>query len=68
MSHPSADQIPKPPTIPDPTWWPAALALGITLTGWGLIASYVVFLMGFALVVFSVAGWIGDILDERKKH
>jgi hypothetical protein len=68
MLKPDVDQIPKPDTIPEPTWWPAALALGVTLTGWGLIASYVVLLVGLALTIFAIAGWIGDILNERKKH
>lgn len=68
MSNNSADQIPRPEKIPEPTWWPAALSLGVTLVGWGIVASYVVFFLGLVLTAFSFAGWIGDILNERKKH
>jgi hypothetical protein len=57
--------VPKPETLLPPTWWPAALALGITLTAWGLIVSGIVFAIG--LIVFTVAltGWIGDMCHER---
>jgi len=78
MSNPHADKTrssapsdwnsPKPVTLTKPTWWPAALAFGITLTAWGLIASPVVLAMGLVVVVVSLAGWIGDICRERKER
>ena len=77
MSNPHADKIqssapadwnsPKPDTLTKPTWWPAALAFGITLTAWGLIASPVILAMGLVVVIVSLAGWIGDICHERRE-
>jgi hypothetical protein len=58
----------KPEKLPEPTWWPAAIALGVTLTVWGLVASFIVFGMGLAIVIVSLAGWIGDICHERKQN
>jgi hypothetical protein len=59
---------PKPVALAKPTWWPAALAFGVTLTGWGLITSVVILAVGLVIVVLSLAGWIGDICHERKSH
>ena len=64
---PSDWSSPKPETLAEPTWYPAALAFGVTLTAWGLIASAIVLAMGLVVVVLSLSGWIGDIRHERKQ-
>jgi hypothetical protein len=65
---PSAWNAPKPDVLAKPTWWPAALAFGITLIAWGLITSAIVLAMGLVVVIVSLAGWIGDICHERKQR
>jgi hypothetical protein len=55
---------PKPALIPEPTPWPSALALAITLFGWGLITSPVLIGIGVALFTVALAGWIGDLRHE----
>jgi hypothetical protein len=50
-----------PEEIPAPTPWPPALALGVALAGWGLIASPVILAIGAVLFVVSLGGWIGDM-------
>jgi hypothetical protein len=57
---------PKPDVVPRPTSWPAALALGIALLGWGLITSPVVFGVGLLVFVVSLAGWIGEVRHEER--
>src|SRR3954453_2793930 len=42
----------KPEHIPAVTYWPAALALGITLLFWGLITSFLLAIIG--LIVFGI--------------
>ena len=59
--------VPLPESIPEPTPWPPALALGIALTGWGLIASTVVLVIGLLLFAVSLGGWIGDIRNESRR-
>jgi hypothetical protein len=54
--------------LPRPTYFPAGLAMGITFIFWGLITSLVVFLVGLALFIASLAGWITEIRYERKHH
>ena len=51
--------------LPRPTAWPVAMAGGITLTGWGIIASPVMLLAGVALFAVSLGGWIGEIRHDR---
>jgi hypothetical protein len=53
--------------LPRATAWPVAMAGGITLTGWGLIASPVMLVAGGVLVVCSLVGWIGEIRHERRE-
>jgi hypothetical protein len=55
---------PKPDSVPRPTTWPAALALGIALLGWGLLTSPVILAVGLAVFVVSLRGWIGEIRHE----
>lgn len=55
---------PKPEKIPEPTYWPATVGLGIAFIMWGIISNIFVFGMGFILFVTGIAGWIGDLLHE----
>lgn len=66
-SMPPGWNTPKPEKLTQPTWWPAALAFGITLTAWGLISSFIVLGIGLVVVIASLTGWIGDICHERKQ-
>lgn len=55
----------RPDSIPRPTAWPAALALGTMLFAWGMIASAMVLVVGIVLFGISLGGWIGEIRHER---
>ena len=52
--------------LPLPTFWPAALALSITFIFWGLIASWVILIVGIGVFAGSLGGWIRDLRYERK--
>ena len=66
--QPAADwNAPKPPVLTEATWWPAALAFGITLAALGLITSAIIFAMGLIAASVSLAGWIKDICHERNE-
>lgn len=60
--------VPHPEKLPEPTSWPAALALAATLIVWGLISSLIISMVGIGLFAVSLTGWIGDIRHERKEH
>jgi hypothetical protein len=53
---------PLPEDSPRPTYWPAALALGVTVTLWGFVTSPVVMGVGAAVGVVAVAGWVAEIV------
>jgi len=65
---------PLPEKLPSPGYWPALMALGITFMFWGLAVGFnevvstiiILFIIGLVLFVTSLAGWIGDMRNERK--
>jgi hypothetical protein len=42
--------------------------MGIAFLFWGLITSWVTFVVGLGLFIASLAGWITEIRHERKHH
>ena len=48
--------------LPEPTAWPVALAMGVTLAAAGLVGSPVVFSAGALLTIAALAGWIGILV------
>ncbi len=67
ISNPHPDWEPLPlQALPRPTHFPAGLAMGIAFLFWGLITSWVVFVVGLVLFSASLAGWITEIRYERK--
>lgn len=55
---------PLPETLPQPTYWPAFLALGIVLLLWGVVTVIAISIVGLVVIAVSLYGWIGDILRE----
>jgi hypothetical protein len=69
------DDYPKTPTgweplphgkLPHPTYFPAGLAMGTAFIFWGFITSWVIGLVGIALFIAALAGWITEIRHERR--
>ena len=73
---PSLNTTPTPPGweplplehLPQPTFFPAGLAMGTTFIFWGFITSWVILVAGLGLFVAALAGWITEIRHERKNH
>jgi hypothetical protein len=55
---------PLPETLQRPTYWPAMLALGITLMLLGPVTVSPVGIAGFVMTVVSLAGWIREMVHE----
>jgi len=51
-----------------PNFFPAGLAMGTTFAFWGVITSWVVFLVGVGLFTAALAGWISEIRHERTER
>ncbi len=65
---PSGWTVLRPEKLPEPSIWPAALALAITFLVWGLVTSLIITAIGLALFAVALAGWIRDIRYERARH
>jgi hypothetical protein len=51
----------KPAVIPEPTYWPMILALGITICLWGTLTSWVFVVTGLLLSVLSACCWVMEM-------
>jgi hypothetical protein len=58
----------EPRHIPTPTYWPAALALGVTMLAWGLISSPILAGIGLTVFAIALAGWIGEMRNEHRQQ
>jgi hypothetical protein len=58
------ERKPLPENIARPTYWPASLALGMTLALLGPVTATPVAIAGLALSAVAIAGWIGAILHD----
>ena len=58
--------LPEPRRIPRPTFWPAGLAFGITLSLWGIVTSPIIIVFGLVVLVIALGGWIGEMRREAK--
>lgn len=58
----------QPEKLPEPTYWPIFLALGVVCLFWGILTNW--FVSGIGLVIFGVAlsGWITDIYHELNEN
>jgi hypothetical protein len=74
MTTESKDEVPpragwtkaRPEIIPRPTYFPAAMAFGITFLFWGIVTSPVVLAAGVVVLVVALSGWIGEVRHEQR--
>lgn len=54
----------KPEKLPEPTYWPFFLAMGLAFLGWGLLTTWLISLAGFIILIISLIGWINILRHE----
>jgi len=54
----------KPEELPEPTYWPFFLAMGIAFLGWGLLTTWLISLAGFIILIIALTGWINILRHE----
>jgi hypothetical protein len=52
--------------IPEPTYMPVVMAIGIICMLWGIVTTYLITLVGVVLFVISIWGWIGELRHEHR--
>ena len=58
-------QVPRPERVPPPSYWPAVLAFGAALVGFGVLTSYVISLVGAVLFILAATRWVGEMCREE---
>ena len=53
-----------PQNMPEPTWWPVALAFGVLFIFWGLISTLYITGVGLIVTAVAIAGWIIELNHE----
>jgi FtsH-binding integral membrane protein len=51
-----------------PTYAPAALAMGVTMTAWGLLTHWSMSVLGAALAIAALGAWINDIMHSQESN
>ena len=57
--------VPPEQNIPQPTYAPAGMALGVAFVLFGLATSYLFCAAGAVLIAFSLKSWIGGMADGK---
>lgn len=55
----------SPDELPERTYWPFYLAMGIMFSAWGLLTMWEFSLLGLILIIISLVGWINILRHER---
>jgi hypothetical protein len=55
---------PEPESLPQPTYWPAIMAIAVCFGLWGVLTSAWLIVVGLVGMVVAAVGWIGDLRDE----
>lgn len=58
--HPDWERLP-PAHLPQPTYWPVVLALGVVFLAWGIVTTVAISAIGLALLALGLGGWIGEL-------
>jgi hypothetical protein len=56
---------PLPEKLPEPTAWPAVLAIGACLLAFGVLTSWIISAAGLVIFAIGAGGWIGRMRDEQ---
>jgi hypothetical protein len=57
---------PLPEKVPERTYWPLAMSVGIVFALWGIVSSFFVSLAGVLVFTVATAGWVGDLIHEHR--
>jgi hypothetical protein len=55
----------EPNELPEPTYWPFYLAMGIMFLAWGLLTMWEFSLLGIIIMIIALVGWINVLRHER---
>ncbi|HEX7366373.1 MAG TPA: hypothetical protein VF273_04710 [Pelobium sp.] len=56
----------KPQKLPEPTYWPFFLAIGLVFLMWGIVTTWLISLAGFIVIVYTLVKWINILRNEGR--
>jgi hypothetical protein len=63
--HSQELQDAEPGELPEPTYWPFYLAMGIMFLAWGLLTMWEFSLLGIVIMIIALIGWINILRHEK---
>lgn len=63
--NPEEGEPASPDELPEPTYWPFYLAMGIMFSAWGLLTMWEFSLLGLIIIIIALVGWINILRHER---
>ena len=54
----------QPERLPQPTYWPFFLAMGLTFIFWGLLTTWLILAAGVLIFIVALIGWINVLRNE----
>lgn len=67
MKEEDKKYLADPQDLPEPTYWPFLMALGITLGMWWIVSSWILGGIGVVLFFISLYGWINELRAKNNK-
>jgi len=58
------ENLAKPEKLPEPTFWPITLSVGVVFFFWGFVTSLIISGLGLVVLGIALAGWIGELANE----
>ena len=56
----------QPEILPLPTYMPFLLVISVVFLAWGLISTWIFCAAGLLGMIYSLTGWIKELLYERR--
>jgi hypothetical protein len=54
----------RPEKLPEPSYWPFFMALGLAFAGWGLLSTWLISVGGLIIFVIAMSRWINRLRHE----
>lgn len=56
----------RPEELPEPTYWPFFLAMGLNFMFWGMLTTWIIGLTGLLIFTIALTCWIKLLRHDRK--
>jgi hypothetical protein len=58
----------RPEKLPEPTYWPFFLAMGLNFMFWGMLTTWIIGLAGLAIFAIALTCWINLLRHDRTSN